>query len=77
MRELSRRGSSTLCPGSDYLSCHGPGGRVDSDKHWTIAGTVFSSPTDPVTAGVSGVAVSGTDAVGQRVTLTTNSVGTF
>lgn len=61
-----------MAPGQDCLSCHGGG-----EEAFTAAGTIFSKPDDPTSAGLSGVTVVLTDATGTQVTLTTNSVGNF
>jgi len=57
-------GGSTMCPGSDCLSCHG----------FRAAGTVFAA--DGVTT-VDGASVALTDKNGATVNRTTNSAGNF
>ncbi len=65
-------GSPTMQPGANCLSCHSSG-----EHTFTAAGTVFSRPDDPVTAGVAGVVVLITDANGTVTQLVTNSAGNF
>ncbi|HEX8791070.1 MAG TPA: hypothetical protein VF765_08950 [Polyangiaceae bacterium] len=65
-------GSPTMQPGQNCLSCHSSG-----EHTFTAAGTVFSHPDDPVTAGVGGVVVLITDAHGTVTQLVTNSAGNF
>lgn len=65
-------GSPTMRPGEDCLACHSQGEEV-----FTAAGTVFSAPGDAASAGVSGVTVLITDALGKQVALETNSAGNF
>lgn len=79
-------GVPVMQPGADCVHCH----RADqaaSDRQWTIAGTVFGSPTacayfspDSGTGckgGVEGVQVLVTDDQGQTLTLTSNAAGNF
>ena len=65
-------GGPTMAAGQDCLACHSGG-----EHAFTAAGTVFSNPDDPTSAGVSGVTVLITDALGKQVTLQSNSVGNF
>jgi hypothetical protein len=61
-------------PGRDCTECHNRG---DAEPGWTAAGTVFTNPGDPESAGVRGVRVKLTDANGRTVTLNSNAAGNF
>lgn len=61
-----------MSPGEDCLQCHASG-----EHTFTAAGTVFSDPSAPASAGVSGVTVLITDAMGKQVSLTSNAAGNF
>lgn len=72
--------SPTMLPGSACLNCHQQDGQAgDPGLRWTIAGTVFSSPTAGCsTEGVSGAIVEILRMDGTlQMTLRTNSVGNF
>lgn len=60
-------------PGENCLRCHS-GDRAQS---WTVAGTLFQSPTAAASDGLEGASVYVTDANGKGLTLRTNSAGNF
>jgi hypothetical protein len=64
----------TMLPGENCQDCHRSGGDATA---WTAAGTVFTNPSDPVSAGVRGARVSLTDANGKTVTMNTAQGGNF
>ncbi len=61
-----------MSPGENCLTCHSGG-----ENSFTAAGTIFTKPDDPSSAGLAGATVILTDATGKQVTLTTNSAGNF
>ena len=65
-------GGPAMAPGQNCLTCHSGG-----ENAFTAAGTIFTKPDDPTSAGLAGATVILTDATGQQVTLTTNSAGNF
>ncbi len=69
-------GVPTMSPGQDCLICHAPGLRA-AYRPWTVAGTVYQSPTDPADAGIAGALVLLTDAAGKSLTLVSNAAGNF
>lgn len=62
-----------MAPGDNCMTCH----NGSKAPKWTVAGTVYSSPTDSALMGVDGVQVVITDAAGKKLTLTTNAAGNF
>jgi phosphatidate phosphatase APP1 len=60
-------------PGEDCLRCH----NGQRGTAWTLAGTIFNSPTATVDQGVQNVSITITDSKGQQVTLTSNGSGNF
>lgn len=66
-------GSPLMNPGDNCMTCH----NGSKAPKWTVAGTVYSSPTDTALMGVSGVTVIITDATGKKETLTSNAAGNF
>ncbi len=65
--------SPMMLPGEDCLRCHS-GERA---QQWTLAGTLFSTPTAATDAGLEGASVLVTDANGRSLTLRTNGAGNF
>ncbi len=65
--------SPMMRPGEDCLRCHS-GERA---QQWTLAGTLFSSPSAATDAGLDGASVLVTDANNRSLTLRTNGAGNF
>ena len=65
--------SPVMRPGDNCLRCHS-GERAQA---WTVAGTLFASPTATTDMGVEGASVFVTDANGKTLTLHTNGAGNF
>lgn len=69
-----------MLPGRACNNCHKAGGQAaEADARWTVAGTVFGSPTSMCNSGgVAGAKVEILDKDGKvQVTLTTTSSGNF
>lgn len=65
-------------PGDDCLRCHSAGSDYPEAKHWSVAGTVYPSPSADAAAGLEGARVLVTSADGMLLeSLTTNAVGNF
>lgn len=65
-------------PGEDCLRCHAAGSNYPQAKHWSLAGTVYPTPSAEVSSGVAGAHVLVSAADGTLLeTLTTNAVGNF
>ncbi len=71
-------GSPGMYPGQDCMACHVAGGQA-SGRQWTIAGTVFPSPTSPVDGGLANAEVLIVDSASppKALTLRTDDVGNF
>jgi len=69
------REGALMNPGDNCLTCHD--GRNREAPAYTVAGTVFDTPTSPATSGVSGATVIITDANQVETRLTTNAAGNF
>lgn len=64
----------TMAPGRNCQECHNQG---DAEPSWTAAGTVFTNPGDPTSAGVQGIRISLTGDDGREVVVRSNRSGNF
>jgi hypothetical protein len=69
-------GLPTMSPGSSCLVCHVNNG-LATDRPWSVAGTVFGSPSSGLDGGVSGASILLTDSHGKQITLISNVAGNF
>lgn len=65
-------------PGDDCSRCHSAGSAYPKAPHWSVAGTVYATPSAAATDGLEGVRVAILGEGGSTLeTLSTNAVGNF
>jgi hypothetical protein len=71
-------GSPTMKPGQDCMACHSAGGQA-SGLQWTVAGTVFPTPSSPANEGLPNSEILIVDSASppKAITLRSNASGNF